>query len=346
MQRQRDYFIDIIKIYACILVVLGHFAQSMLKAQIVSESMFFEWFIQTIYYFHVPLFFICSGYLFQKYSVVSTFSQWKNNFLKKLIALGVPYLVFSTITWGLKSLFSSAVNEQAHGYFESIFLSPISPYWYLYALILIFLIMPTFFNKKIVYISLTIAFALKVITFLPIEISIYAINTVMQNLIWFVLGMCLCVFKPFGYIKPIVQRIIAISLSVVFVVFSVLLCAYDVELTAVSFLMGLIGCASTVIFAVLFSDIDIVKSISLSLSKYTMPVFLMHTIFAAGLRAVLFKVGITNSLIHIVSGLAISFIGPVITTIIMERIKYLDFVLYPNKYLKINFRGKNNGKKT
>lgn len=346
MQRQRDYFIDVIKIYACVLVVLGHFVQSMLKALIIPDSMFFEWFLQTIYYFHVPLFFICSGYLFQKYSVVSTFVQWKDNFLKKLIALGVPYLFFSTITWGLKTVFSSSVNDQVQGYFECIFLSPISPYWYLYALVLIFLIIPTFFNKKIMYIILFVAFFLKVITFLPIEINIYAVSIVMQNLIWFVLGMCLCVFNPLQYLKVAHKYTVAILLSAVFVVFSVLIYLYDIESAPVSFLMGLTGCVSTVAFAMIFSDKDTVKSISLSLSKYTMPVFLMHTIFAAGLRALLFKVGVTNGLVHIVSGLVISFIGPVVAIIIMEKIKFLDFVIYPNKYIKINSRGKNNGKKT
>lgn len=65
----------------------------------------------------------------------------------------------------------------------------------------------------------------------------------------------------------------------------------------------------------------------------------MHTIFAAGLRSVLLKLSITNGTVHIVLGLIISFLGPVIATVIIERIKYLDFILYPNKYIKIKSRG-------
>lgn len=40
---------------------------------------------------YVPLFFICSGYLYQKYSKVSDFINWKKNVIKKALALGVPY---------------------------------------------------------------------------------------------------------------------------------------------------------------------------------------------------------------------------------------------------------------
>ena len=139
---------DNVKVLACILVVLGHFFQSITKANILQENDLYLWFNQTIYFFHVQLFFICSGYLYQEYSKINSFSTWKNNVLKKILALGVPYFTFSTITWALKSAFSSSVNEQVEGFFHTLFLAPVGPYWYLYCLFFIFLITPTFINKK------------------------------------------------------------------------------------------------------------------------------------------------------------------------------------------------------
>ena len=65
-----------------------------------------------------------------------------------------------------------------------------------------------------------------------------------------------------------------------------------------------------------------------------MPVYLMHTIFAAGLRSVLLKIGITNGAVHIVLGIAVSFIGPIVAIEIMKRLK-LDIFVYPAKYIKI-----------
>lgn len=68
--KQREIWIDNVKVIACVLVVLGHFFQSMTKANILPANDLYRWFNQTIYYFHVYLFFICSGYLYQKWSRV------------------------------------------------------------------------------------------------------------------------------------------------------------------------------------------------------------------------------------------------------------------------------------
>ena len=97
--RTREKWVDDVKVIACILVVLGHFFQSMTKASILPENDLYEWFETTIYYFHVPLFFICSGYLYQKYSKVNGVSSWCKNVAKKALALGVPYVTFTTATW-------------------------------------------------------------------------------------------------------------------------------------------------------------------------------------------------------------------------------------------------------
>ena len=91
MERRREIWVDNVKVIACILVVLGHFFQSMTKAGVLPASDLYQWFNQTIYYFHVPLFFICSGYLYQKLSVVNDVHSWGKNIFKKALNLGVPY---------------------------------------------------------------------------------------------------------------------------------------------------------------------------------------------------------------------------------------------------------------
>ena len=62
----------------------------------------------------------------------------------------------------------------------------------------------------------------------------------------------------------------------------------------------------------------------------------MHTLFAAPLRCVLVKIGISNPVIHIVLGVLISFAGPVIAMLVMEKIKPLDFFVYPLRYIKFS----------
>ena len=50
--------------------------------------------------------------------------------------------------------------------------------------------------------------------------------------------------------------------------------------------------------------------------------------FALGLLACI-------AVIHVVLGLGISFIGPIIAAWIMKKTKWLEFFLYPNKFVKI-----------
>lgn len=161
--RTREKWVDDVKVIACILVVLGHFFQSMTKANILPESDLYEWFNTTIYYFHVPLFFICSGYLYQKYSQVNSVGSWCKNVMKKALALGVPYVTFTTATWVLKKVFSSSVNDQIGGLGDTLFLHPTAPYWYLYALLFIFFITPTFSNAKAAAVGLIVALVAKVL---------------------------------------------------------------------------------------------------------------------------------------------------------------------------------------
>nr|AMK55389.1 hypothetical protein AALO17_22550 [Faecalibaculum rodentium] len=70
------------------------------------------------------------------------------------------------------------------------------------------------------------------------------------------------------------------------------------------------------------------------LAKYTMPIFLMHTLFAAPMRSILMKIGIENTVIHVVLGLGISFVGPIMAACIMKKTEWLEFFLYPNKFIR------------
>lgn len=327
--RTREKWVDDVKVIACILVVLGHFFQSMTKANILPENDLYKWFNTTIYYFHVPLFFICSGYLYQKYSKVNDFKNWKKNVAKKALALGVPYVTFSTATWVLKTIFSDSVNDQIGGLGDTLLLHPTSPYWYLYALFFIFLITPTFSTVKMAVVGLTIAALAK--TFILTGgggTGIYAVSIVLANEIWFVLGMSVCAFN----VELRGKKLQGTVIGLLFLGLSVAVYMVDIQNSAVSFVLGLLACAAVILLVADFEEKS-GKAMGF-LARYTMPVFLMHTLFAAPLRSVLLKIGISNTANHVVLGLGISFAGPIAAAWIMKKTKWLEFFLYPNKLMK------------
>lgn len=325
--RTREKWVDDVKVIACILVVLGHFFQSMTKANILPENDLYKWFNTTIYYFHVPLFFICSGYLYQKYSRVNDFKSWKRNVAKKAMALGVPYLTFSTATWVLKTVFSGSVNDQIGGLWDTLLLHPASPYWYLYALFFIFLVTPTFSTTKMAVAGLAVAAVAKVYI-LRGDTGIYAVSTVLINEIWFMLGMSICVFD----VQIRGKKLQGTVIGLLFLGLSVAVYMADTQNSAMSFVLGLLACAAVILLAAGFEE-RYGKMMGF-LAKYTMPIFLMHTLFAAPTRAALLKVGVTNAAVHVALGLGIGFVGPIVAAWIMKKTKWLEFFLYPNRFFE------------
>ena len=326
--RTREKWVDDIKVIACILVVLGHFFQSMTKANILPENDLYGWFNTTIYYFHVSLFFICSGYLYQKYSRVNSVGNWVKNVLKKALALGVPYATFTTATWILKKVFSNSVNDQIGGLGDTMFLHPTAPYWYLYALFFIFLVTPTFSGVKVAAVGMILALAAKVLILTGGGYSVYAVSTVLSNEIWFVLGMSICVFN----VQLKGRKVQGMICGVLFIILSIMVYTAEISSSAVSFVMGLLACVAVIMMVAGFEE-KFGRGMDF-LAKYTMPIFLMHTLFAAPLRSVLLKVGVTNAVAHVVLGLGISFAGPIIAAWIMKKTKWMEFFLYPNKLIR------------
>lgn len=104
--------------------------------------------------------------------------------------------------------------------------------------------------------------------------------------------------------------------------------------SAVSFVMGLLACVAVIMMVAGFEE-KFGRGMEF-IAKYTMPIFLMHTLFAAPLRSVLMKVGIENAVVHVVLGLGISFAGPITAAWIMKKTKWLEFFLYPVDYIKRN----------
>lgn len=340
MEKTRKIWVDNVKVIAIILVALGHLLQSFVKSGIIADSTGYKYFIQTIYMFHVPLFFICSGFLYQYLTKKQNFKAYSKNIVKKLVALGIPYFVFSGITYLLKFIFSSSVNTENEGsFFHTLFVDPVAPYWFLYALFFLFLVSPILKNKADAIIRFVLAVVLYTLSvtvdfsFLPAVLN-EIVFQIFNNLIWFVIGMFLRFFdfeKSFHKIH-----------GLVFIVFIFLSISYFKQLGKmpeylngiIRLVYGAVACISITNFIGAAYKNNKQTKIFGFLSKYTMPIFLMHTIFAAACRSVLFKIGISSAPVHITVGLLASFAFPIIAAMIMEKIK-LDILYNPTKYIKI-----------
>lgn len=228
----------------------------------------------------------------------------------------------------LKKIFSSSVNDQIGGLGDTLFFHPTAPYWYLYALFFIFLVTPTFSSAKAASVGIIISLAAKLLILTGTGYEIYAVSTFLSNEIWFVLGMSICAFN----VQLGDRKVQGTICGLLFIILSNLVYTTEIGSAAISFAMGLLACTAVIMMVAGFEE-KFGRGMKL-LAKYTMPIFLMHTLFAAPLRSVLMKVGIGNVVIHVVLGLGISFAGPIMAAWIMKKTKWLEFFLYPNKIIK------------
>lgn len=128
------------------------------------------------------------------------------------------------------------------------------------------------------------------------------------------------------------RKVQGMIFGLMFVVLSIVVYRAEISSGAISFAMGLLACVAVILMVAGFEE-KLGRGMDF-LAKYTMPIFLMHTLFAAPMRSVLLKVGIENAVIHVVLGLGISFAGPIIAAWIMKKTKWLEFFLYPNKFIR------------
>ena len=335
---KRETWVDCIKVLACTLILVGHLLQGLKRTGILVLSAdrtfnyaFFIWFI---YLFHVQLFFLCSGYLYERSQKAGSFKGWLSNIGYKLVALGVPYFVFSLITWLLKSSFVDLVNIRTGHLYTFLLASPaLAQYWYLYTLFFLFLFIPNVKNPKILAVILVVfsvlyIFSAKfVVCFVPYSMAQYGF--------WFVLGMTM---QSLGFADLAPKKRILLLSLVLIILFTGLACAlysngYRATFTGWTIFLGTMACLG---FCLLFKFIEAAgftsKAITL-LSKYTFPVYLLHTIYAASVRTLLVVLKIRNLELHIILGFLAGTLGSILTAWIFEKLVYPEFVIYPWKVI-------------
>lgn len=326
-KNKRIEWIDYAKACTCFLVVLGHIIQSLQKANIDPYSnitAFIEWFI---YLFHMPIFMCISGMLYIKNKKDFTWENYKKFSIKKIINLAIPYFTFYVIFVGLNMLFSRHVNS-ARGIEDllKIFNQPIAPFWFLYALLSIFLVIP--FLEKILKGNKThIFFLLLMLKIISIFITtkIYFIDSVMEYSVFFYLG-------AFFYDKKQKTR------NYMSVLYFILALIYyklrtGLNVNVASLLKIFFAIAGIYVFLNIFRNINKSKILD-TFKDYTFQIYLTHTIFAAAFRIILLKLGIINYFIHLITGVLIGIYIPVIVSKLSDKIRYTNFFFYPTKTIE------------
>lgn len=331
MTNNRDVLIDQIKGYACILVAFGHVIMGIRKSGISTPYIMktTESFIWT---FHVALFMFLSGYVFY------ITGGWKSKggksklILHKFINLGIPYFVFSIIYILINSSISS-VNNSSN--IRDIFLlweKPVAQYWFLYALFYLFVIWTVFSNgtKKNNAILTMLCFCISVYVSIR-NIKLGIVSSAVSMAFAFGMGS----FLKIDDIKLLKLKNKMMIILIHIVVAIVLIKNGMESKPVIDEILAVFGICCSIMFISEICKNRIISKILLTINRYSFPIYLLHTIFTAGIRIVLAKLEINIYIIHLFIGMLFAIVGPYLCMKIAERNRYLEFLFYPGKILKI-----------
>ncbi len=336
---QRDVFVDQLKGYACLLVLLGHVLLGLISCGLSLPAFlpFSERFIMS---FHIDLFMFLAGYVYHLTGDAASKGSRLRFIGNKLLNLGLPYFFFSAVYIAINSLTPGVNTTSSLSDILQLWRQPVAQYWFLFSLFWLFVfwvLLSRFFNNITITAVLFTVFT--VLKYLNIDLGF--LDSSMHCVLAFGLGTCL---RSLAVQKlPAAARIAAILLHILIVSTLFLTNGYYIFLMDdVATLLGIFASLC------LISLIARCKPIAVFLQfvcKYSFPIYLLHTIFTSAIRICLLKVSVTNYWLHLSAGILCGLAFPVLIAKLAAQTPYLNVFFYPSHALR-QIRTKHSKKET
>ncbi len=325
---ERNVLVDKLKGYACFLVLFGHVIMGVRLSEI-STPVFFAGLEQFIWSFHVALFLFLSGVVYRETGGWKSKKTKGRFLLHKLLNLGIPYVVFSAVYILINTLAGQANNHSALRDILYIWKTPVAQYWFLYALFFQFLIWTClsglFKDWQITLTTVAIGYLLP---FLGIGLGSF--DVVFYAALAFGAGTCISFSRltklPVWGKWAVVLTHIAAGVLLIFL--------GKIESPIIKELMFLFGIYASIQLISLLQNCKPIAKFLLFMNKYSFQIYLLHTIFTAGIRIVLLRLHITQWYVHILLGTVGGIACSVLAAVIAKKTKWLDFFFFPTKTAK------------
>lgn len=331
MEERRIEWIDCLKGFCIILIVLGHVIRGFISAGMFKEIPL-NYIDYTIYSFHMPLMFFISGILYGK-TRKEKLKNWKAFILNKMVKLYIPYLIFAYIMFIFKAIFASSINSGVS--MNNIITIPFIPfdiYWFLMALLLIFVVYSFMdyknVNKKII----------TSIGFISLIISFYIPSNYYIKLLFEYIGLGFYFYIGSYLTNKDISKKWIIPLLIGYIILNIVNYYFDLQICIIEIALAL----SMIMILVIFAQNCKHNSRLLNkIGKQSMVIYLLHTFFTSFTRIVLIKIDVTNFVIQLFLGVAMGICMPLLVYYLINKFKFLNwckFAFYPN----FNFKIKNN----
>lgn len=296
-------WVDVARGIGILLVTYGH----ALRAQVSSNNVDPRWHAlaqdAVIYAFHMPLFFFLAGLFVQRAIARGA----KSFFATKVETLIYPYVLWSLVSIGLGTLANGAANRNMNfGMAGHIWYEPVYQYWFLYVLFLCNAVAFAIRGNRIAATVLIVFGIVGAAGYLPI-----ILNMTLDNFPYFFGGLLASSFVC----SDRFDRRIAIALLGAGIALT-LLRILAFPLMAVGFearLLSVLAAAAGMMIVIGISRLIGNRAPVLAyIGAASMAIYVLHTIFSAGLRIGLYATGFTDPLLSLVSCTVIGVAGSLV----------------------------------
>lgn len=316
--RTRDISLDVAKGVGIVLVVIGHAWRGLESAGMIANAWLFRLIDQIIYNFHMPLFFLLSGMTFQSWALRRPVGEAAFSRVTRLLW---PLVLWTYLFTAARLAAGDAANTQVSG-IESLFFFPLPPrdhFWFLWALFLqhlVVLALIRFVTGPLSACGWAVLAALVVLgsSFTPVGLNAWTVGAATYAGA-FLAGLAL------GQTDNRPRSTLTLLLAAaVFLVVQAASFQIPTSLLTAQVLGIILALAALTMIQVLSSQ-PATRPIRLLayLGVASMGIYLAHTIFSAGTRAVLAR--FTSDLTaHMILGTLAGIIGPLLIYAVIRQV--------------------------
>ena len=338
MERKRIDWVDSIKGFVMLSVVLGHIVNGLYDAGMYSEASGLLRNIQNIVdMYQMPIFAIASGFLFEKAYWKGTELN-KNRFKHQLINNVLLYFIWDTIFCVIKLFFAAQANNGIT--VSHLLLLPfkaVGPFWYFYILVefyTVFGIRRIHNTNPIAVLSVCVMFGLAGSYFRIFEVRWFEYASFMFYSGFFYIGI---IFAG-QYKNKIFNRFSISVLGLIAIVLIVINWSSETEIYNIPFVSYFVAVGLSFILVTIFEYIGKVPGLGF-IGKHCIEIYTMHIFLTSSGRILLRKLNIGNVYLAILIIYILSIILPSLIAFVMKKIKLYDIFYKPYDCLTNNITG-------
>ncbi|MDP4985705.1 acyltransferase family protein [Pseudoalteromonas tunicata] len=305
---QRSNWVDYCKAIGIFLVVFGHVLSGLVNAGFEMNQTYFTLIYSVIYTFHMPLFFFLSGLFFysslQKYHVGGLINQ-------KIDTLFYIYVFWSLFQGSIEVVLSQfTTNGITFREVFQLFTEPRMQFWFLYALIYIFIIsLAAYKFMSVKYTPILFIFTAALYVFaaqLPQGFNLYLVY---QNLVFFVAGIY---FNQLNK-EPASNNTLLLLSAIAFLMVQYFF--HQDHVFSDRGLFSLLTALTSIYFVIQLACLINKHPLQwlLTIGTYSLSIYLIHILVGSGIRILLAKfLHLENFAIHLLLGVAFGIAIPLL----------------------------------